>query len=140
SRRPVPKHSRTRTWLGYDEAEAPLEERFAMVTAVVLIKAETDKVSELAQQMAELEGVSEVFSVAGQYDLVALVRVRGTEEVSRGRLALPQVSSHRMALPRACGTARILPRDRRLETCRASTGTHSMRRPAQPGHSRDRAT
>ena len=47
-----------------------------MVTAVVLIKAETDKVPELAQKMAELEGVSEVFSVAGQYDLVALVLVR----------------------------------------------------------------
>ena len=38
-----------------------------MVTAVVLIKAETDKVPELAQTMAELEGVSEVFSVAGGY-------------------------------------------------------------------------
>ena len=54
-----------------------------MVTAVVLIKAETDKVPELAQKMAELEGVSEVFSVAGQYDLVALVRVRENEDLAR---------------------------------------------------------
>jgi DNA-binding Lrp family transcriptional regulator len=54
-----------------------------MVTAVVLIKAETDKVPELAQKMAELDGVSEVFSVAGQYDLVALVRVRENEELAR---------------------------------------------------------
>jgi len=54
-----------------------------MVTAVVLIKAETDKVPELAQTMAELEGVSEVFSVAGQYDLVALVRVRENEDLAR---------------------------------------------------------
>ena len=54
-----------------------------MVTAVVLIKAETDKVPELAQAMAELEGVSEVFSVAGQYDLVALVRVRENEDLAR---------------------------------------------------------
>ena len=53
-----------------------------MVTAVVLIKAETDKVPELAQKMAELDGVSEVFSVAGQYDLVALVRVRENEELA----------------------------------------------------------
>ena len=37
-----------------------------MVTAVVLIKAETDKVPELAQTMAELEGVSEVFSVVAE--------------------------------------------------------------------------
>jgi len=63
---------------------APYSERgAAMVTAVVLIKAETDKVPELAQQMAELEGVSEVFSVAGQYDLVALVRVRENEDLAR---------------------------------------------------------
>jgi DNA-binding Lrp family transcriptional regulator len=54
-----------------------------MVTAVVLIKAETGKVPELAQTMAELEGVSEVFSVAGQYDLVALVRVSENEDLAR---------------------------------------------------------
>jgi DNA-binding Lrp family transcriptional regulator len=54
-----------------------------MVSAVVLIKAETDKVPELAQTLAELEGVTEVFSVAGQYDLVALVRVRENEDLAR---------------------------------------------------------
>ena len=54
-----------------------------MVTAVVLIKAATDKVPELAQTMAELEGVTEVFSVAGQYDLVALVRVRENETLAK---------------------------------------------------------
>lgn len=54
-----------------------------MVTAVVLIKAQTDKVTSLAEQMAELEGVSEVFSVAGQYDLVALVRVPENEDLAR---------------------------------------------------------
>jgi len=52
------------------------------VSAVVLIKAETDLVNELAQQLAELPGVAEVFSVAGQYDLVALVRVRENEELA----------------------------------------------------------
>ena len=54
-----------------------------MVTAVVLIKAQTDRVPELAQELVELEGVSEVFSVAGQYDLVALVRVRENEDLAR---------------------------------------------------------
>jgi DNA-binding Lrp family transcriptional regulator len=54
-----------------------------MVTAVVLIKAETDQVTGLAEKLAELEGVSEVFSVAGQYDLVALVRVRENEDLAR---------------------------------------------------------
>ena len=60
-----------------------------MVTAVVLIKAETDQVTVLAEKLAELDGVSEVFSVAGQYDLVALVRVRENED-------LAQVISDRM--------------------------------------------
>jgi DNA-binding Lrp family transcriptional regulator len=54
-----------------------------MVTAVVLIKAETDMVPELAEKLADLDGVSEVFSVAGQYDLVALVRVRENEDLAR---------------------------------------------------------
>jgi DNA-binding Lrp family transcriptional regulator len=68
-----------------------------MVTAVVLIKAETDKVPELAQTMAELEGVTEVFSVAGQYDLVALVRVRENEQlahvISERMRKLPGITS-----------------------------------------------
>lgn len=54
-----------------------------MVTAVVLIKAQTDKVTALAEQLADLEGVTEVFSVAGQYDLVALVRVRENEDLAK---------------------------------------------------------
>lgn len=52
------------------------------VSAVVLIKAETALINELAQQLAELPGVAEVFSVAGQYDLVALVRVRENDELA----------------------------------------------------------
>jgi DNA-binding Lrp family transcriptional regulator len=54
-----------------------------MVTAVVLLKAETHHVPGLAEKLAELEGVSEVFSVAGQYDLVALVRVHENEDLAR---------------------------------------------------------
>ncbi len=52
------------------------------VNAVVLIKAETGLINELAEQLAELPGVAEVFSVAGQCDLVALVRVRENEELA----------------------------------------------------------
>lgn len=52
------------------------------VSAVVLIKAETSSVNELAQKLVELEGVAEVFSVAGQYDLVAIVRVRENEQLA----------------------------------------------------------
>jgi DNA-binding Lrp family transcriptional regulator len=52
------------------------------VTAVVLIKAKTDQIAELAQSLAELDGVSEVFSVAGRYDLVAIVRASRNEDLA----------------------------------------------------------
>ena len=53
-----------------------------MVAALVMIKAETDKVSELAEALTETEGVSEVFSVAGQWDLVAIVRTRDNDSLA----------------------------------------------------------
>ncbi len=45
------------------------------VHAVVLIQCEVDRISEAAQAIADIEGVSEVYSVAGEFDLVAVVRV-----------------------------------------------------------------
>jgi DNA-binding Lrp family transcriptional regulator len=45
------------------------------VHAVVLIQCEIDEIPEAAQAIAEIDGVSEVYSVAGEFDLVAVVRV-----------------------------------------------------------------
>lgn len=53
-----------------------------MVHAVVLIEAEPDKVPELAEQIADIEGITAVFSVAGRYDLVANLRVPDNEAVA----------------------------------------------------------
>ena len=53
-----------------------------MVTAIVLIKAETSQIPELANQIAEMEGVQEVFSVAGRVDLVAVVKVSRNEDLA----------------------------------------------------------
>ena len=53
------------------------------VTAIVLIKAETNRIPDLANQIAETPGVSEVFSVAGRYDLVAIVRVSRNDELAK---------------------------------------------------------
>ncbi|MDQ1635607.1 MAG: hypothetical protein QOJ32_2416 [Frankiaceae bacterium] len=53
-----------------------------MVTAVVLITASVEQIPELAQQIAELDGVSEVYSVTGEIDLVAMVRVRKQEQIA----------------------------------------------------------
>ncbi len=53
-----------------------------MITAIVLINAEVDRIPEVAQEIAELDGVSEVYSVAGDADLIAMVRVRRHEELN----------------------------------------------------------
>jgi DNA-binding Lrp family transcriptional regulator len=46
-----------------------------MVTAIVLIHTAVDRIDEVAQLLTDIEGVSEVYSVAGDVDLVAMVRV-----------------------------------------------------------------
>ena len=46
-----------------------------MVTAIVLINTERDKVNDVADDLVTLHGVSEVHSVAGRYDLVTILRV-----------------------------------------------------------------
>lgn len=60
-----------------------------MITAIVLIHAETAHIPEVAESVADLDGVSEVYSVAGDADLIAMVRVQQHEdldEVIAGRL------------------------------------------------------
>ena len=47
-----------------------------MITAIVLIQAEVNRIPEVAAAIAALDGVSEVYSVTGDIDLIALVRVR----------------------------------------------------------------
>jgi DNA-binding Lrp family transcriptional regulator len=53
-----------------------------VITAIVMIDAATDSIGEVAQAVAELDGVSEVYSVAGDVDLIAIVRVREFELVA----------------------------------------------------------
>ena len=53
-----------------------------MITAIVLIKAAVDRIPEVAQAIAELPAVSEVYSVTGEFDLIVMVRVRGHEELA----------------------------------------------------------
>jgi DNA-binding Lrp family transcriptional regulator len=53
-----------------------------VISAIVLINAEVDRIPEVAQAIAELEGVSEVYSVAGDVDLIAVVRVREFDQIA----------------------------------------------------------
>lgn len=53
-----------------------------MVNAVVLIKVKRAKINLVAQNLADLEGISEVYSVGGRYDLVAILRVADNESLA----------------------------------------------------------
>jgi DNA-binding Lrp family transcriptional regulator len=53
-----------------------------MVNAFVLIDAEPARISDLAEELADVGGVAEVYSVAGEADLVAIVRVRHHDELA----------------------------------------------------------
>ena len=53
-----------------------------MITAIVMIDAATDSIPEVAEAVADLDGVSEVYSVAGGVDLIAIVRVREFDQIA----------------------------------------------------------
>ena len=53
-----------------------------MITAIVFVKADVARIPEVAEAIAAIEGISEVYSVTGQIDLIALVRVRHHDDVA----------------------------------------------------------
>lgn len=67
-----------------------------MVTAIVLINTDHGHINTVAEKLVELDGVSEVYSVGGRYDLVVVIRVRTNEEladlVTRQMLQLPHIA------------------------------------------------
>ena len=66
-----------------------------MVTTVVLAVCNVHEIPETAQAVADIDGVSEVYSVAGDYDLVIMVRVRNHDDlasvVSEGIAKIPGI-------------------------------------------------
>ena len=53
-----------------------------MITAIVLVHVESDRIPEVAEAIADLDGVSEVYSVTGDIDLIAMLRVRNHDDVA----------------------------------------------------------
>ena len=53
-----------------------------MVTAIVLLTVQRDKVNEVADKLASMDDVSEVYSLASRYDLAAIIRVSKNEGLS----------------------------------------------------------
>ena len=54
-----------------------------MVTAFVLVKANREGVRTLGPKLAEVDGVAEVYTVTGDWDFIAVVRVREHDELAR---------------------------------------------------------
>lgn len=53
-----------------------------MVTAIVLINVKHGHINSVAEELAGMDGVAEVYSVGGRFDLVAMIRVRTNEEMA----------------------------------------------------------
>jgi len=50
-----------------------------MVTAIVLLNVERDKINAVAQTLSDMDGISEAYSVAGEYDLAVIIRVKDND-------------------------------------------------------------
>ena len=53
-----------------------------MVTALVLLNIDRNKIKEVSQKLVDMQEVSEVYSVAGRYDLVAIIRVKNNQQIA----------------------------------------------------------
>ena len=64
-----------------------------MISAVVLLNVQRGEVNQTAQRLLEVEGVAEVYSVTGEYDLVALLRLQHYEDLA------DVVTAHMVQIP-----------------------------------------
>ena len=53
-----------------------------MLTAIVMIEADVARIPEVAQQVADLDGIAEVYSVTGDFDMIAIARVDQHEDLA----------------------------------------------------------
>ncbi len=72
-----------------NDGSDPVRMVILVVTAISLLDVDRNRVNEVAQELREVDGVSEVYSVAGRYDQVAIIRVPENE-------ALQEVATERM--------------------------------------------
>ena len=53
-----------------------------MVTALVLLNLDRNQIKDISQKLLDMKEVSEVYSVAGRYDLVAIIRVKNNDQIA----------------------------------------------------------
>lgn len=61
-----------------------------MVTAIVLLTVDKSSIDDIAENLSNMQGITEVYSVTGRFDLVAIVRVEDNEQ-------LADIVTHHMA-------------------------------------------
>jgi DNA-binding Lrp family transcriptional regulator len=64
-----------------------------MVSAIVLVECEKGSINDAAEKLADVPGISEVYSVAGRVDLAAVIRVSNNEQLA------DIVTSHLLKIP-----------------------------------------
>lgn len=53
-----------------------------MVTAIISLNVQRDKITSVAEKLADIDGISEVYSVTGRWDLIAILRLRKNEDLA----------------------------------------------------------
>lgn len=53
-----------------------------MVTSLVLLNVSRDRVNEVAEELAEMPGISEVYSIAGRFDLAVIIRAKDNDQLA----------------------------------------------------------
>ena len=95
------------SWSELNEARS-----LQMVTGIVLLRVRRDLVNDVASALSAMDGISEVYSVSGQYDLVAMVRVKDNdglaEVVTRQMLKVEGIESSETMLSFRCYSAHDL--------------------------------
>ncbi len=54
-----------------------------MITAFVMMNAERERIAAVPDELLKISGVTEVYSVAGDFDLVAIIRVKEADELAK---------------------------------------------------------
>ena len=60
-----------------------MDEVSVMITAFVMMKVERDRISAIPNEILHIANVTEVYSVAGDYDIIAIVRVKEAEDLAK---------------------------------------------------------
>jgi DNA-binding Lrp family transcriptional regulator len=69
-------------WAGYYQ-RIPSTKEHTMITAIVMMNCEMGKVNEVAEALVNLEGVAEVYSITGDLDIMAVIRVKEYDSLSK---------------------------------------------------------